>query len=112
MKRKTTWLLAATLSLVLLHSLLAQQTGRSRVTLDQRLEEIEARLEGIEDRLTKLSPAQPMANSAEAKLDRLEARLIRLEETPLRGRGSVSPDSRLDSRIRSLERQVARLRRP
>lgn len=112
MTNKTTWLLVAAVSLLLFHSLQAQQTAGSRMTLDQRLEEIEARLDAMEKRLAEPPAAEPLGNSAAAKLDRLEVRVIRLEESPSQRLASGAPDRRTEARIRSLERQVARLRQP
>lgn len=112
MTNKISWAFAAVLTLFVLHSLAAQQSTAPRITLDQRLEEIEARLQSIKERLVELSPPAGLGNSAEAKLDRLEARVIRLEESPVRRVGSSSPNQLLESRLRSLERQIARLRQP
>ncbi len=112
MTNRLSWFLVVVVSLFLLHTLAAQQSTAPRMTLDQRLEQIEARLGSIEEQLAELSPPQALGNSAEAKLDRLEARLIRLEETPVRRAGGTSPGGLMESRLRSLERQVARLRQP
>ena len=90
MTNKISWAFAVVLTLFVLHSLAAQQSTAPRITLDQRLEEIEARLQSIEGRLAELSPPAGLGNSAEAKLDRLEARVIRLEESPARRIGGSS----------------------
>ena len=101
---------AALLLLPLFHALWAQQAPRPRMTLDRRLAAIEARLAAIEERVAEPPPAAAVSLD-QAKLDRLEARVIRLEESPGRQIGAVVSVRDLEARIRSLERQVARLRR-
>ncbi len=110
MTQKTAWLLVAAVSLPLFYSLWAQQGDRPRMTLDRRLEAIEARLDAMEKQVAELSPSPALGNSAEAKLDRLEVRVIRLEENPSPWVGANSPGRQMEARIRSLERQIARLR--
>ncbi len=110
MTHRTAWLLVAAVSLPLFYSLRGQQAGPPRMTLDRRLEAIEARLDTMEKRVAELSPPAALGNSAEAKLDRLEVRVIRLEESPSPWAGANSPGRQMEARIRSLERQIARLR--
>lgn len=113
MTRKTAWLpAAAVLLLPLFCSLRAQQADSPRMTLDRRLEAIETRLAAVEKRLAELPPPAAPSALAQAKLDRLEVRVIRLEESPGRRIGAVVSGRELEARIRSLERQMARLRRP
>ena len=113
MTRKTAWLpAAAVLLLPLFHALWAQQAGRPRMTLDRRLAAIEARLAAMEEHVAESPPPAGSVSLDQAKLDRLEARVIRLEESPGRQIGAVVSVRDLEARIRSLERQVARLRRP
>lgn len=97
--------------------LAAQGRPTGRVTLDDRLAIIEDRLASIENRLATLDEESRRVDTpdrltleSEAKLDRLEVRVIQLEqESDGRTDGSI-PERWIIDRIRSLERQVARLR--
>lgn len=118
MSRKTigSLLLALLATSVLL---LAQGRIPLRGTFDERLRSIEERMDAVEDRLARAEEATArqdrpgqdrLSLGSEAKLDRLEVRLIRLETNPPECNcGSASTQALLD-RIRSIERQVARLR--
>ena len=99
-------------------ALLAGQ-GRpaGRGTLDDRLAAIEDRLASIENRFEALDEesrredtADRLTLESEAKLDRLEVRVIQLEEKSVGRTGERIPERWVMDRIRSLERQVARLR--
>ncbi len=110
------------LSLVLLMlpvPVLLTSQGRApvRFNLEDRLAAIEKRLDGIEDWLAEAEAssgqeqrADTLTSESEAKLDRLEVRVIQLENSPQDcGFGEVGDRSILE-RLRSLERQIARLR--
>lgn len=99
-------------------SLLAAQ-GRlpQRATLDDRLAAIEERLEALENRLEAMDEetdreerVDRLTLESEAKLDRLEVRVIQLESRSARHAGESVGQRALIERLRSLERQVARLR--
>ena len=97
--------------------LAAQGQPSGRVTLDDRLAIIEDRLASIENRLAALDEksrhvdtADRLTLESEAKLDRLEVRVIQLEQKSVGRTGESIPERWLMDRIRSLERQVARLR--
>ncbi len=106
------------LPLALLPQLLPGQ-GRPpvRFSLDDRLAAIEDRLAALEERVAAppLQRAQPpqtdrLTLESQARLDRLEVRVIQLETASGDcGCNGVGERALLD-RLRSLERQVARLR--
>ena len=95
----------------------AQQRPPPRMTLDDRLAAIEDRIEMIEDRLAKSEgqsqgarQADPLSSQSEARLDRLEVRVIRIEDSSGDGNHNGMAQRAMLERVRSLERQVARLR--
>ena len=108
--------LAALCSLALLA---AQGRLPVRGTFDDRLRAIEERIEAVEDRLARAdeeqaAPPAPRTDrlslESDLKLDRMEVRLIQLEKRSADcDCESVGQRSVLD-RLRSVERQVARLR--
>ena len=90
-----------------------------RGTFDERLSAFEERLAAIEDRLAREDeerqrelavPAEGLYMESEAKLDRLEVRVIQLETSPRNCDCDSIGQRSLVERIRSLERQVSRLR--
>ncbi len=88
-----------------------------RGTLDDRLATIENRLDAIENRLEALAEevgrekkVDRLTLESEAKLDRLEVRVIQLENRSLDPASESIGQRALIDRLRSLERQVARLR--
>ena len=96
---------------------LAQGRVPLRGTLDDRLAAIEDRLAAIEDRLaseddkrTRKEETDRLSLESEAKLDRLEVRVIQLESRTSGATSQAVGQQGLLERIRSLERQVARLR--
>ncbi len=98
---------------------LAQGRFPLRGTFDERLQALEERMDAIEDRLARaeetisgyLQPAPDRLSAAsEARLDRLEVRLIRLETNPTTCDCTSQNARTLLDRIRSVERQMARLR--
>lgn len=106
------------LTLLALPLMLAGQ-GRPpiRGTLDDRLASIEDRLSAIEhqlaateDRNERREQTDRLSLESEAKLDRLEVRVIQLESRSSDSTPAAGGDHALIERIRSLERQVARLR--
>ena len=115
-------MLQRTLSLVLLMlpvPVLLNGQGRApvRFNLEARLATIEERLDGIEDWLAEAETsnrqehhADTLTSASEAKLDRLEVRVIQLENGPQDCGCSEVGDRSILDRLRSLERQIARLR--
>lgn len=116
--RNTILAVLAALAVLVAAGYLGGQSQRpQRETLDDRLAAMEDRLAELEDNLARLKEeceqtmrVDRLVPESEAKLDRLEVRLIQLEA----GRsdcdcGGSGPGSLLE-RMRSLERQVARLR--
>ena len=108
------------LALLALSTPLAPQ-GRLplRGTFDERLKVLEDRLAGIEDRLARAdeerdrqtgTQADRLSLESEAKLDRLEVRVIQLETDPQNCDCDGVGQRSLMERIRSLERQVSRIR--
>ena len=106
------------LTFLTLPSMLAAQ-GRPpiRETLDDRLASIEDRLSAIEhqlvateDRNERREQTDRLSLESQAKLDRLEVRVIQLEGRSSDSAPGTGGDRALLARIRSLERQVARLR--
>ena len=90
-----------------------------RGTFDDRLSALEERLAAIEDRLAREDEerenqvaTQPdrLTLESEAKLDRLEVRVIQLETNPRNCDCDSIGQRSLVDRIRSLERQVSRIR--
>lgn len=90
-----------------------------RGTFDERLEALEERLTLVEDRMARAEEerarkpaAAPggLSSRSEAKLDRLEVRVIQLEGGTSNCDCNQAGQRSLLERIRSLERQVARLR--
>ena len=79
-------------------------------SIEDRLSALESRLESLEEKASRQEPADRLTLESELKLDRLEVRVIQLEnrsddiETDRAGQRAVM------DRIRSLERQVMRLR--
>ena len=104
---------------MLVATILLPAQGRPplRGTLDDRLAAIEDRIAALETRLDSLDEkgdrqkqADRLTLASEAKLDRLEVRVIQLENrTVAPATGGIGQRDIL-SRLRSLERQVARLR--
>lgn len=97
--------------------LLAQGRLPVRGTLDDRLAMIEDRLSAIENRIAALDEASSrekqvdrLTLESEAKLDRLEVRVIKLENRSVDSASEITGQRELVVRLRSLERQVARLR--
>ena len=99
-------------------TLLAAQGQLPRgMTLDDRLASIEDRLDSIENRLAAMDEetkrdqqTDRLTLESEAKLDRLEVRVIQLETRSQDQEGESLGQRALLERLRSLERQVARLR--
>ena len=94
----------------LLGSAWAQQTEKAEeLTPEQRIERLERALaqQTLQDSPT-LSPTR-----LESRLANLESRVQRLEQQALRSTstGAAGSDRFLESRVRALEREVARLRR-
>ncbi len=94
-----------------------QASPQLRMTLDDRLAAIENRLAELEDRIARVEerregtgPEDRLTLESEAKLDRLEVRLIQLETAPGNCDCDGSSQQAVIARIRSLERQVGRLR--
>ena len=90
-----------------------------RGTIDERLQAIEDRIAAIEDHLARaeeerLRTRRPRTDrlSAEslARVDRLEVRVIQLENNPGGCDCGDGTPSSLAERVRSLERQVSRIR--
>lgn len=86
-------------------------------TLDDRLAEIEDRLDAIEDRLDRQdevrereSQTDRVTLQSESKLDRLEVRVIQLESRSADPSAGGVRQRQVLERLRSLERQVGRLR--
>ncbi len=103
------------LALVIIAS--GQQRPTRPMTLDDRLAAIEDRIEAIEDRVARAEGKSQQASQpdrlslqSEAKLDRLEVRVIRLEDSPSNCDCDGMGQRAMLDRVRSLERQVARLR--
>ena len=87
------------------------------IPLDDRLASIEDRLTALEDRLERVEedrqdPRDPdrLTLESEAKLDRLEVRVIQLENAPRNCDCNTAGQRDMLARLRSIERQVARLR--
>ncbi len=106
--------LLALSGLVAVQLTLGQAPRRS--SLEERLAEVEQRLAALEasgaardGSETQSEPPGEFSAGAEAKLDRLEVRLIQLEN---QGADCECAEAQrgLQTRVRSLERQVARLR--
>lgn len=98
-------------------ALLSQEGAPFRRTLDDRLAEIEDRIASVEAELAaqremrdREEAADRLTLESEAKLDRLEVRVIQLESRPVGAAGAGRANQQLTERVRSLERQVARLR--
>ena len=105
----------AALVVVILAS--GQERPAPRMTLDDRFAAIEDRIEAIEERLTRAEEQSQRARQpdrlsaqSEAKLDRLEVRVIRLEDSSSNRTNEGMAQRAVIERVRSLERQVARLR--
>lgn len=90
-----------------------------RGTFDDRLSALEERLAAVEDRLAREDEerlnalgtrSDRLSLESEAKLDRLEVRVIQLETTPPNCDCDSIGQRSLVERIRSLERQVSRIR--
>ncbi len=98
---------------------LAQGRLPLRGTFDERLKAIEDRMDAVEDRLARteeqvsrqagLEPDR-LSLASEAKLDRMEVRLIRLETNPPDCECGGEHTRAVLERLRSVERQLARLR--
>ena len=102
---------------VLLVAPVTEVTGQSRnnrpVTLDDRLAAIEARITALEKQNVlnlQIDQPDPMDLDTRSKLDRMEVRIIQLETSPPDCSCGGGQNSALLERMRSLERQVARLR--
>lgn len=94
-----------------------QERAPASVGLDERLAAIEDRLDALEGESPSREEADPRSLPAdsrtlesEAKLDRLEVRVIQLETGSANCSCADSGDPEIAARLRSLERQVARLR--
>ena len=106
------------LTLLALPPMLAAQARPAvRGTLDDRLASIEDRLAAIEhqlaateDRNERREETDRLSLESQAKLDRLEVRVIQLESRSSDSAPAAGGDRALLERMRSLERQVARLR--
>jgi hypothetical protein len=100
----TKWLLA----LVALAAMLAQAPPKPKDDpVARRFEALESRLLALERSL-----AAAPTSSLDGRLDRLDARLSRLEERALQTRpGDSGAILRLESRVQSLESQMARIQR-
>lgn len=104
-------------ALVLVIVASGQERPVQRMTLDDRLAAIEDRIDAIEDRLATVEGQSQQASEpdrlsieSEAKLDRLEVRVIRLENSASNRNYEGMAQREMVERVRSLERQVARLR--
>lgn len=109
------FVLTLLLGLAMGSALRSQAPQKEPKTVEQRLEELEDRVGGIEKTLAGLLPAAgKIASSDDARLSRLETRINRLEEQSLRYRPGAPMTGSLpmiESRLRALESEVARLRR-
>ena len=110
-------LLVAMLALSAPFWIAAQVRSRTPVSLDDRLAVIEDRIAAVEDRLSRAEAERSRTDSkdrlaleSEAKLDRLEVRVIQLESAPAGCDCDGAGSQEIIARIRSLERQVSRLR--
>lgn len=90
-----------------------------RGTFDDRLNALEERLAAIEDRLARADearareprdPSDRLTLESEAKLDRLEVRVIQLESNAADCECGGAGQRLLLDRLRSIERQVGRIR--
>lgn len=109
------WVAVLTFSI----ALVAQGQVAPQGTIDERLQAMEDRIAAVEDRLARSEEGwlrtrrpQPDRLSAESlsRLDRLEVRVIRLENSPGGCDCGGGAQSSLAERVRSLERQVSRIR--
>ena len=114
---KTNALLLISSALALVIVATGQERPTRPMTLDDRLATIENRIDAIEDRLATFEEQSQQASQpdrlsmeSEAKLDRLEVRVVRLENSPTNHDYEGMAQRDLVARVRSLERQVARLR--
>ena len=94
----------------------AQQPKQEPASVEQRLEAAEQRLVLLEKALNSSaeSPTRLPDAALETRLGRLESRVEKIEAQTLRqpvGAPSGSYDRMLESRVRMLEQQVARIRR-
>ena len=112
---KTLLLILSALVLVIVAT--GQERSARPMTLDDRLATIEDRIDAIEDRLATFEEESQQASQpdrlsmeSEAKLDRLEVRVVRLENAPTNPNYQGTAQRDMVARVRSLERQVARLR--
>ncbi len=100
----------------ILAALFAHAQAPRRASFDERFERIEERLAALEEEVVQRpdpgaqdpGPGR-LALESEAKLDRLEVRVIQLETQPPEC-DCATAQLGLASRVRSLERQLARLR--
>jgi len=93
-----------------------QQPQQEPATVEQRLETAEQRLALLEKALNTSAESPTLLPDAarESRLNRLEGRVDRLEAQSLRqpvGAPSAGFDRMLESRVRMLEQQIARLSR-
>lgn len=99
----------------ILVALFAHAQAPRRVSFDERFEQFEERLAALEEAVHRPDPVAQdpgsgrLALESEAKLDRLEVRVIQLETQPPEC-DCATAQLGLASRVRSLERQLARLR--
>lgn len=98
------------------HSALHSQASAAKPKpVDQRLEELEERLTGVEKTIAGLLPVgERAAPTIGPRLNQLETRVSRLEADALRYRPGAPMTGSLpmiESRLRALESEVARLRR-
>jgi hypothetical protein len=108
--------LAGAAAVAVWSALWAQQPQQEPASVEQRLEAAEQRLALLEKaRDTSAESAARLPDAAlETRLGRLESRVEKIEGQSLRqpvGAPSGSYDRMLESRVRMLEQQVARLRR-
>ena len=94
----------------------AQQPNEAAAEGRATLETIDKRLAAVERLLAAMAKAETVADSVAigARLDRLENRITRIETENSRyrpGAPAIGSLSMLESRLRSLESEVARMRR-
>jgi len=116
MKRLLRTALVVAAGVAIWSGLWGQQAQQEPATVEERLQAAEQRLAMLEKALdTSVEPPTRLPEAAlESRLGRLESRVDKLEAQSLRqpvGAPSAGYDRMLESRVRMLEQQVARLRR-